>query len=515
MRCLLIGLFAVGCAAAPPVRVEGEAFDVLERVRAAVGADALFEAREGLTLRGTRLVPGAEQGRPLTVALRPSGSFLVAVGGEGGASTRGFDGADGWERRPSGIVRRLDLGAREHLLADGFLRTHLWLVPGTPRFDVRVDAERSGPEELVLALERDGGRLGATVRVARDTMLPTGYELARFGRVRRVAFADWDGPGGARFPRTVREFVDGELLHVDRVDRVVEGTPPTFAAPLSAAEDTLFTAGAPPAVATRMDERGRYFVRAELDGGRPGWFLVDTGFGAHALTRAAAEALGLPVDGSAHLAGAGGAAASSWCSAGELELGPMRVAAPRFALLEEAPAEDTVGILGAPLFERAVVVLDDRSGSVSLFEPRAFRGDGLEWSPVARDGSAACVRGRVRGSRGWSTAQWLRLDTGSDDTLTVARWAVPVLGIEPDRTRLRPASLVGLFGRAEGWRTEVGGLEFAGASAEGADVFLLRDETEGPLSDPWIAGNLGAGALRGRRMVLDLPRERVSVSAPD
>ena len=85
----------------------------------------------------------------------------------------------------------------------------------------------------------------------------------------------------------------------------------------------------------------------------------------------------------------------------------------------------------------------------------------------------------------------------------------------PDRTLLRPAGLVGLFGRVEGWRAPVDGLEYGGAVLPRTEVSLLREETSGPLSDPWIAGNLGVGALRGRRVVLDLTRDRVSISAAD
>ena len=42
VRVIFLLLLAVGCTAAPPVRVEDEAFDVLQQVRAAIGADALF-----------------------------------------------------------------------------------------------------------------------------------------------------------------------------------------------------------------------------------------------------------------------------------------------------------------------------------------------------------------------------------------------------------------------------------------------------------------------------------------
>lgn len=516
MRAALLLLLAAGCAAAPPVRVEDEAFDVMEEIRAAIGADALFAARSGVTLQGIRTSAGGIS-RPLSLSYRPSGSFLVAVGGAA-VSTRGFDGGDAWVRRPEGVVRHLALGSREHMVADGWLRTHLWLVPGAERFEVTVDEEASTEARLVLQLCRDEGRLEATVELDRLTMLPAAYELTRFGRSRRVTFGDWasgDLPGAPRFARTVEERADGGVVQIDRFETVDPGAPRTFSAPLSAVDGVDFDLGAQGAVATRVDEDGRYQVRVSIDGQRVGWMLVDSGFGAHALRRDVAASLGLSAEGDASLAGVGGSSASAWCRAGQLTVGPLTAANPRFALLDDGFEGDVVGVLGVPLFERAVVSFDDRSGVVGLYDPARFRGDELDWHPVARDGTAPCVRGRVMRDRRWTDPLWLRLDTGSDDTLTVARWAVSRYSLDADRTQLRPTGLVGLFGRVEGWRAPVDRMEFGGAALGRTEVSLLREETPGPLSDPWIAGNLGMGALQGRRVILDLVRDRVSISAAD
>ncbi|MEE2938908.1 MAG: retropepsin-like aspartic protease [Planctomycetota bacterium] len=516
VRVTFLLLLAAGCTAAPPVRVEDAALDVLQEVRAAIGADALFQARAGVTLSGVR-TSAAGASRPLSISKRPSGTFVESLGG-GATSARGFDGRDAWVLRPDGVVRHLSLGSREHMLADGWLRTHLWLVPGAERFDVTVDEPSSSATRLVLQLTRDEGRLRATVELDRLTMLPAAYELARFGRTRRVTFADWasgDLIAGARFARRVEERVDGEVAQIDRFDSVEVDAARTFVAPLSSAAGVRFDPTAASEVVTRIDEEGRYLVRVSVDGASIGWMLLDSGFGAHALRRDVAESLGLTASGDANLAGVGGSGASAWCRAGALSVGPITADGPRFALLDEGLGDEVVGVLGVPLFERAIVTFDDRSGAVTLHDPARFRGEELEWWPLARDGSSACVRGRVLRGREWTDPLWLRLDTGSDDTLTVARWAVGRYALVPDRTHLRPAGLVGLFGRVEGWRAPIDGLEYGGALLARTEVSLLREDTPGPLSDPWIAGNLGVGALRGRRVVLDLTRDRVSISAAD
>ena len=130
------------------------------------------------------------------------------------------------------------------MLADGWLRTHLWLAPGAERFEVDVDELSSSAARLVLRLTRDEGRLGASVELDRLTMLPAAYEMTRFGRTRRVTFTDWasgDLPDGARFPRMVEERIDGVVAHVDRFDSARKGAPRTFAAPNSSAAGSAST----------------------------------------------------------------------------------------------------------------------------------------------------------------------------------------------------------------------------------------------------------------------------------
>ena len=44
---------------------------------------------------------------------------------------------------------------------------------------------------------------------------------------------------------------------------------------------------------------------------------------------------------------------------------------------------------------------------------------------------------------------------------------------------------------------------------------LMRDDAPGPLSDPWIAGNVGTRLLRERRVVLDLGSQRIALESDD
>ncbi len=516
------GLALVACQAALPVRLENETFDILEEVRVAMGAPALFEAREGLTLRGVREMETASgaTSRPISVSCKPTGSFLLSIGGEVGASTRGFDGSDVWTRDTRGVVRRLGLGSRGAVLLDGQLRTFLWLRPGSEERIIEVVEGDSTDQRIALDVSHPTDPIAARVWIDRATMRLDSFEMNRLGRTRTVRFDDWSQENGLWLPLLVTELLDGELRHVDRFGARSAGTPSTFSAPRpTLPDDTIFEGrlDRPVTLPTRVDSGGRFYVNAAIGEGQSGWFLLDTGFGSHAIAEGHAARFGMMPLGTATLAGVGGAKASAWQMAGRVTVGPAAMLNQRFATLEgqfltDRAGFDVHGVLGAPLFERLGVVLDERSGNASLFQPFRFRPRGVDWYPVAQDGSAPCIQGSVTSGRSRTPGLWLRLDTGSDDSVTVSRWAVDTYSLI-DRTRpLRPTSLRGLFGELQGWRVRLGALEFCGVRQRDLDATLLREESDGPLADPWIGGNLGMGALRGRRVIIDLAHGQIAVS---
>ncbi|MEL6430876.1 MAG: retropepsin-like aspartic protease [Planctomycetota bacterium] len=498
--------------------MDPDAASLVEAVRRAVGAEALFEAREGVTLAGRRLRAGADpddEGRPIVLSARPNGDFLLASGSGGGALTRGFDGQDAWVATGRGVARTLAFGAREVQLLDGWLRAQLWLVPGAQGLDVELERGTEPGAPPTLRVARPDAHLFARVTIDPATKLPLEYAIERHGAVRRVAFEEWTEEGGVLLPARTAEWYDGELTFEDVYLRRTPGSPPTFAPPASRPEDAEFTGGGAP-LPTRQDPGGRYYVRATLNGERPVWLLLDTGFGSSALSARAGAEAGLETIGSARLSGVGGAGRRTFLAAASLRVGPLELADPHFAAIDTAHLSaragfEVDGILGAPLFERAVVVLDGRAGAVSLFPPGALRAEDVRWSRLLVDGTAPCVAGTVRPGTVSTPPLWFRLDTGSDDTLTVARWAVRRHDLAADRTRLRPTQLAGLFGLVDGWRTKVAALEFGGTTRRGVEVTLLTGEAPGPLADPWIAGNLGTRALVGLRVVLDLARGRVAI----
>lgn len=257
-----------------------------------------------------------------------------------------------------------------------------------------------------------------------------------------------------------------------------------------------------------------------MDGRREAWMLLDSGFGSHAITRSLADDLGLEGSAMIRLRGVSDAADTGRRRGRSLEVGVATLAEPSYVeldtdFLSERAGFQVDGVLGAPLFDRCVVVIDDLRGVVELHDPARFNGSDLRWQPLALDGTAPCVRGQIRASGEDTPELWFRLDTGSDDTVTVSRWVVRAHGLAGDRAGLAPRTLQGPFGEVRGWRKTASVVVLAGSNMGRQTVTLMRDDVPGPLSDPWIGGNVGMRLLRGHRTVLDLSSERVSIIAED
>ncbi|MEM8710237.1 MAG: hypothetical protein AAGG01_04745 [Planctomycetota bacterium] len=516
-------VLALACRVDPPVRVVTPGPTLYQEIRDSVGSDRLFRLREGVTLSGMRVYPdeaaAPPHSRPVSLSLKPTGAFLLSLGTAESSMAWGFDGREAWTLDPRGVAHAVGLGTRAHQLVDGWLRTMLWLTPGDDRFEV---APKTSDEEGVelLNLKRVGDPVEVLLRADAITKRPLSFEWIRNGRTRTVRFADWRNEEGVWLPHEMSESIDGALLHTDRYERRTLGTPRDMGAPRSRPSDTSFAVGTG-AVDTRVDKGGRFYISTSVDDAPELWMLVDSGFGSHAIDPEAAASLDVTGGESASLVGVSGKGGARWAAATELRVGRLIQTSPRFVtvdtqFLSVRAGFEVAGILGSPLFERAIVTLDEPRGRVSVDDPRTFERRGLEWLPLQLDGSAPCVSGTLVLENESTPPLWLRLDTGSDDTLTVARWAAKAHDLVGDRTLLRATRIEGVFGAIPGWRRRMDRLDLGDPQDPALrilqpEVTLLRDGATGPLSDPWIAGNLGTRSLRGCRVTFDFPGERVSI----
>ena len=505
-----LGLLLAACRESPPVRTVPYEDSLLSDVRAAVAFHGLASHRAGYELVGDRQEAGGTSSFRFVFDL--AGRSCFDVEGPMPRAT-GFDGLRTWTQDATGTVRDVALGTRERIRCEAWLRTGLWLDPYQPRFAARIDAGASDSEAVAIELTRPGSPFRATIFVDRRTSLPLRYRLRDSEWI--VELSEWRRIGLGRLPFRfdhVRE--DGGRV----VEEVRVGTPteaPSFDPPRPLAEDATFVAPSGD-VPARLGTDGRLYAEVQVGSLRSAWMLVDSGFGATAVSRSLADAQRWPVAGEATLEGVGGRGTSRWRRSGELTFGPLRTEGLFVVELDAPPVEEDVGfpvegVVGADILARAVLELDARAGTLRLHEPRlSVLPRELEWHELALDGTAPCVQGAL----GPHADVWLRLDTGSADTLSVAPWAVTEFDLARSTVDLEAVYLVGPFGALRGWRGELDGLTLGRVIRGRTEATFLDPVANdgGPLDDPWIAANVGLAGTHGLRVWIDVPRSRIALA---
>ena len=507
-RTFVLALALTACAAPLPVRTAPFPEEVLSAARTALGFDALLERTGGFEVVGDRSEAG--ETFPFRFVFDGSGRTLVDLAGSI-PYAEGLDGQRTWSQDSSGLVRELGLGAAERVRCEAWLRTGLWLDPWVPRFKSNVDPRRSTDTRTAIALSRPDTPFRATLWIDNSERLPVEYEIEGAGR--RVRLERYERIAGMRIPHRVVQVLAGGYEIVDEASLVTPTLRASLTPPRSLPRDTSFDPIADSAVDTRVGADGRLYIRALLDGAEAVTLLVDTGFGCSAIDPAIADRLDWTDAGAVRLRGIGGASGSRQRRANTIGIGPLEVRELAIAELDPLSTSRSAGfqvdgVLGADVLARAVFVLDPARGSVELRDPTQPLQAEWPWQTIEFDGTAPCVRGRI----GTSAPLWLRFDTGSNDTLSIAPWAVTQLKLAPSVADLDPAFLVGPFGSIRVWRSELAEVEVAGCRIPRLPATLL-DPVDGvsPLDDPFIAGNLGLTALRTMRIVLDLGRRRLAL----
>ena len=270
-------------------------------------------------------------------------------------------------------------------------------------------------------------------------------------------------------------------------------------------------------VTVKRSTSGHMLVRPKLLGKEIGWFLVDTGTGVNCVDPVALERVPgfLPTDANSgrdiSVIGLGGRVQSKIRKGGDFTLGSMRAKNMEWIELDLTDLHEVVGVklagvLGGEFFQRAVVEIDLRDGTLDLHDPRTFDASRLPWRSLRFDGSTPCVQARFAPSH----EGWFRLDTGSDDTVTFHSPWVRKLRLVDKATQLIPMRLKGIGGEIKAVRGRIRWFELMGQRFHKPKVTMVERAT-GPLANPDLYGNIGVGFFTGQRLILDYPGHRVAL----
>jgi hypothetical protein len=258
---------------------------------------------------------------------------------------------------------------------------------------------------------------------------------------------------------------------------------------------------------------GHVFVRPRVEGREVGWWNFDSGAEGMTIDAALADSLGLPVVGRTGVTGADGRRREATIrragtfTLGRLTLRGLLLLAEDLSATTAPPGTRRGGVVGYPVFRRAVVEFAGGGESIALLDPAAYtlppngRWAGLSFIDLT---PAAC--GAIEGNR-WALYQ---LDTGHAGTATLYGGYVRRENLLAGRDTQSVTS-TGTGGTFRTTRGTLAWIELAGRRWARQQVELRT----GGASREGGAGVIGRVLLRDFTVVFDYPDRRLALLPSD
>jgi hypothetical protein len=496
------------------VAVAGNPSSILARAKAAAGGAALdgvrsIHAKEQVTTGG--LTGSAEL---LTDVLTGRYVERYALGPARGAE--GFDGHVAWSQDTSGQARVEEGGdARLGAIDEAYRQALGYWYPQRWPAKIEDAGERSegGRRFLTLRITPKGGRpfelwLDAATMLIDRTVEKTAIET------RTTFFSDYRTVDGVKLPFASHS-TNGEPRYdersvVESVDLNVPVQDAAFALPAPPPPDFSLAGGKTSTTVPFELLNNHIYVDVKLNGKGPYRLLCDTG-GVNVLTPQLAKELGLTSKGALQGRGVGEKSEDIGLTKVEtVEIGDATIANQLFAVyplgsLADVEGVPEYGLVGYEVFKRFVGKIDYERSLLTLWLPSAFtyHGSGTV-VPFHFNEHIPQVEGSIDGIPGK-----FDIDTGARNSVSIL---APFAEKHDLRNRLHakveavtgwgvggPAR--GLVARAK--LLKLGGIE---VSAPVVDISL---QTKGAFTDPYVAGNVGGGALKHFNLILDYGHQRI------
>jgi hypothetical protein len=405
---------AAGIAASPARAADVSAGRALERIRIAVGYRSLARLRLGIAI-----VEGSDQaGEPLTRLIGAEGLNLRS------GSEFGQDGRVAWQydsRRQAAVP--MNRRQFEKLAWPIWARSWRWLDRDSGIKASVLEAESDG-KLLALRLTTREELVPATVFVDRSTWLPVRLVVPYDRGPYTASWSDYRRVLGFLLPfRTVSNY-RGESVSLVRSVRPLERKEAALRPP-PLPRDHSFDDRAPAFVPVRRGtpvapgDPGHAYVRPEVDGREIGPFLFDSGADGMMIDTRLADALGMPIIGSANSIGADGRPRPGTYRRGKsFRLGRLTIVDPVYLAVDLSannapPGEKRAGVIGYDLFARALVEFHGTGDRIAICDPATYRLRAGKWRPLEHLDATPAVRTRLEGDK----TGLFQVDTGSAATV--------------------------------------------------------------------------------------------------
>jgi hypothetical protein len=423
-----------------------------------------------------------------------------------------FDGKSGWQRH-DGRARKLDSDETAGQRSAALVTTLAHLLPGHPGMRVELAKDDESGSCFGLSVQVEGAR-PSLFYIDKSTGLPR-WNVQRFPTtVVTFEFLEWKDVAGVKLPakwhiRSEGGYEAVETLKDARINPPLD--PTLFSRPLDAPKNFRFLAdGKAPDIPFETDG-GHIFVRGRVQGSEPVWLTIDTGASGCLFDAEFATSVGLEARGQATATGPAGAMQGAFVRGASVTLPGVEltiVTAQTLPLefLSRGVGRRIVAILGYEFFDRFVVELDYAARVMRLRDPDGFEYTGPgESIPITLRSMQPYVRARLDAGKDKSSSGEFVVDLGSSATLALSHDFDAEHGILAASTHPLHDSAGGVGGRFDMEVARIDALHL-GSFTISKPVTLFP---HGRMTEEGSAGNIGAGALKRFRVIVDYANERM------
>lgn len=428
----------------------------------------------------------------------------------------GFDGETHWSQDPSGQVRREE-GGDEVLggMNEAYRRCLGYWFPERWPAEMTYEGrkEEEGRPFDVVSITPKGGRPFQVWVDVESGLVDHMVEKAAV-ETQTTYVSDYREVGGVKLPFKIRgtngETQYDQFITIESVEFNVDLADDLFAMPGPPPVDYQFAEGKSATEVPFYLINNHIYLDVRLNGKGPYRLLFDSG-GANVVTPTVAGELGLEPEGALQGRGVGeksedvGLVKVEALSVGDVTLKDQLFAVFPLESFGDIEGVPMYGLIGYEVFKRFVVELDYENSRITLNEPATFAYTGKgETVSFKFNGHIPQVEGSIDGVAGL-----FDLDTGSRGSLTLLGPFVEKHGLEPKSgAAIEAVTGWGVGGPARGKVTRRKSLRLGPVEVKDV-VTTLSLQTKGAFTDPYVAGNVGAGVLKRFNLVFDYGKQTI------
>lgn len=425
----------------------------------------------------------------------------------------GFDGKYAWQPDRQGFPTPVQQRQREKFFIRAWVRSGWWLNENAPLVLAVLPAE-TNEKQVALSMKPERGLVGAKILIDRQSWLPKTLIVEHERGPYTITFNDYQETLGVQFPQRTNFNYRGSDSEF-KIKSIAE-TPKTAESPFKAPalpNDSTFDNTLPAelrvtqGVPFSASAPGHFYVRPLVDGNDVGWFHFDTGSDTTQLDTRIADELKMPILGESQTMGADGRPQKVTIRQGKtFQLGRITYKNPIFIVSDTTgknapPGEKRAGLIGYPLFARAVLEVTGGGKQIALYDPKTYKLGRGKWQELFYIDLTPAVVCRFEGNR----TGLFQLDTGYTGTVTFYGKFIKDEKLLENR-QIKEASDTGSGGTYKLVAGKLDWFEFAGYRFDNPEAGFRVSG----FSREGGAGVVGREFLSGFTVVFNYPEKRIA-----